>query len=203
MKSKYQGLQDSQFSVNLVDSAGTDPLSGESPMPAIRAQVPGCSVYLIEDDQDLRRNLSLLLTARGFSVSGCGSAESFYRDFAVKPASVVVLDIGLPGEDGLSICRHLRTHFPLIGLIIVSARGMHEDRIAGLQDGADAYLVKPVEVDELVLGINRLADRHLAASALAAPVPAAPPAGYPTHTPAPKAAWRPCHLLRRGKIPHR
>ena len=118
-----------------------------------------CHVFLVEDEDSLRQDLSFLLQHRGYQVTGCASAAEFYRHFAVKPASVVILDIGLDGEDGLSICKHLRSHNPLLGIIFLTARGLRDDRVHGLMTGADAYMVKPVELDELCLTIDRLEDR--------------------------------------------
>lgn len=118
-----------------------------------------CHVFLVEDEDSLRQDLSFLLQHRGYQVTACATAAEFYRHFAVKPASVVVLDIGLEGEDGLSICKHLRSHNPLLGIIFLTARGLRDDRVHGLMTGADAYMVKPVELDELCLTIDRLEDR--------------------------------------------
>ena len=124
----------------------------------ITPQTTSCHVFLVEDEHDLRKDLSFLLEDHGYKVTACASAAEFYREFAVRPASVVVLDIVLGGEDGLSICKHLRTHNPLQGIIFLTARGMKDDRLQGLMTGADAYLVKPVEFDELCLTIDRLAE---------------------------------------------
>lgn len=118
-----------------------------------------CHVFLVEDEDSLRQDLSFLLQRRGYQVTACATAAEFYRHFAVKPAAVVVLDIGLDGEDGLSICKHLRSHNPLLGIIFLTARGLRDDRVHGLMTGADAYMVKPVELDELCLTIDRLEDR--------------------------------------------
>ncbi|MDZ7813282.1 MAG: response regulator transcription factor [Ideonella sp.] len=118
-----------------------------------------CHVFLVEDEDSLRQDLSFLLQHRGYQVTACATAAEFYRHFAVKPASVVVLDIGLDGEDGLSICQHLRSHNPLLGIIFLTARGLRDDRVHGLMTGADAYMVKPVELAELCLTIDRLEDR--------------------------------------------
>jgi DNA-binding response OmpR family regulator len=76
---------------------------------------------------------------------------------------VVVLDIGLTGEDGLSVCQYLRTHDPQIGIIFVTARGLRSDRLTGLEVGADAYLIKPVDLEELTLILRRLGQRLLTA----------------------------------------
>jgi DNA-binding response OmpR family regulator len=103
---------------------------------------------VIEDDSDLLEIAVDYLHAKGYSAWGCESAEAFYRRFAVEPAEVVLLDIGLPGEDDLSVARHLRT-LTNLKIIMISSRGEEAQRRAGLATGADRYLIKPVILDEL------------------------------------------------------
>lgn len=129
-------------------------------------------VAIVEDDPDLLDSILEFLRAQAYPAWGAGSAEAFYKRLAVESADVVVLDIGLPGEDGLSICQYLRTHDQRIGIIFVTARGLRDDRLTGLEAGADAYLVKPVDMDELVLLLKRFGQRGALADA------------------APSAAWR-------------
>ena len=118
-----------------------------------------CTIAIVEDEEVLREELSFQLRHHGFAVEAFETAAQLYRHLSVQRNSIVVLDIGLDGEDGLSICRHLRSHDSQIGIIFVTARGLHEDRLAGLSAGADAYLAKPIDVDELVLHLNRLVQR--------------------------------------------
>lgn len=135
------------------------------PTDQIITRHTNCPIYLVEDEDSLRHDLCFLLQAKGYQVTACASASEFYRQFAVRPAGVVVLDIGLEGEDGLSICQHLRAHDPLLGIIFLTARSLRDDRVNGLMIGADAYMVKPVELDELCLTIDRLEDRRQVALA--------------------------------------
>lgn len=114
------------------------------------------TIAVVEDDIDLLANTLDYLKSDGFDAWGCTSAESFYKQFAVQAAHILVLDIGLPGEDGLSMVEHLR-HLQNIVLIIVSARAAVEDRVAGMNAGADRYLVKPVNFTELVANIEAAA----------------------------------------------
>ena len=121
----------------------------------------------------LREELSFQLQHKGFKVVAFADAAGLYRHLATQPLAVVVLDIGLPGEDGISIAKLLRGHNPLMGLVFVTARNLRDDRLEGLAAGADAYLIKPV--DELELLLLRLLDRHQhAATALLAQSPQAP-----------------------------
>lgn len=117
-------------------------------------------MYIVEDEEVLRNELCFVLSRSGFSVEGVATATELYRRLAVKNAAVIVLDIGLDGEDGLSICKYLRGHDPSLGIVFLTARGLRDDRITGLVAGADAYLVKPVEIQEIVLVIERLMARR-------------------------------------------
>lgn len=121
-------------------------------------------VAVVEDDADLRDNMLEYLQVQGYPAWGVGNAEDFYRRFAVDVVDVVVLDIGLPGEDGISAARHLR-ELPNLMVIIVSARDALEDRLAGLKAGADRYLVKPIDLAELVANIEAVGRRPATISA--------------------------------------
>jgi len=115
-------------------------------------------IYLVEDDDDLREELLVGLTEQGFVVHGFDGAGPFYKAYAAKPADIVILDVGLEGEDGLSIATHLRTS-QSVGIIMATGRGSVDDRIDGLSTGADAYLVKPVDIRELAATIQALSSR--------------------------------------------
>jgi DNA-binding response OmpR family regulator len=110
-------------------------------------------IAVVEDDCDLRELTVEFLQDKGYTAWGFESAEAFYRHLATHPVDVVVLDIGLPGEDGLSVARHVRT-LPHIRIIIVSARVSEADRRAGLLAGAERYLIKPIILDELAHSIE-------------------------------------------------
>lgn len=116
-------------------------------------------VALVEDDSALRDELSFQLRHRGFQVVAFADAYGLYRHMATNRVAAVVLDIGLPGEDGLSIARLLRGHDAQLGIVFLTARAQREDRLTGLQMGADAYLTKPADLDELVLLLQRLLTR--------------------------------------------
>lgn len=116
-------------------------------------------IALVEDDQDLLQSTEEYLVHAGYRVWGAGSAEVFFRRFAAEPVDVVVLDIGLPGEDGLSVAALLKGN-PTVAVIILSARDALEDRLAGLHAGADRYLVKPINLAELVANIDAVVNRR-------------------------------------------
>ena len=98
---------------------------------------------IIEDNPDLLDELLAWLGYRGFEVWGTRSAEAFWRQLHSHPVDIVLIDIGLPGEDGFSVLSYLHElgHY---GLVVVSARGQQQDKLQALSLGADAYLIKPV-----------------------------------------------------------
>ena len=140
------------------------------------------SVAIVEDDADQLHSIEEFLGDAGYRAWGVGSAEAFYRRFMAEPADVVILDIGLPGEDGLAVANLLRDK-PEVAVIILSARDSLQERVEGLRAGADRYLVKPVNLLELVANIDAAGHRlALARGSAAAPAPA------PVPVP-PAAAW--------------
>lgn len=108
---------------------------------------------VVEDDEDLRNNTAQFLVSQGFTVWTADSAESFYRQMVITPTDLVIVDLGLPGEDGLSLVSHLHA-YGKHAVIILTARGESADRITGLETGADYYFVKPVDLFELAAGIR-------------------------------------------------
>lgn len=115
-------------------------------------------IAIVEDDADQRESLQLWLTLKGYAVWAVESAELFYSQSARQPVDILIIDLGLPGEDGLQTIRHLRQSVRH-GIIITSARSRTIDRLEGLGVGADYYLVKPVVPEELLLCIESLWQR--------------------------------------------
>jgi len=121
-------------------------------------------VYLVDDDGDFREEIVFGLSRIGLDVHGFHSAAALYRAYAVRPSDIVIIDIGLEGEDGLSIASHLRASGS-VGIIMATARSSVDDRVDALQKGADAYLVKPIDLRELaatVFALNQRLNRHRA-----------------------------------------
>jgi DNA-binding response OmpR family regulator len=116
-------------------------------------------VAVVEDDEDLREEVVFNLKDEGFLVTACVDGESLDHVLDDMPIDVTVLDIGLPGEDGLSIARRLRRRLPMMGIVMLTARTARSQRIEGLEEGADAYLGKPADMRELALTIRALARR--------------------------------------------
>jgi two-component system, OmpR family, response regulator len=105
-------------------------------------------VLVVDDDPDIRSMLAEYLGAHGYEVATVDSGAAMRDALAVRVPDVVLLDVGLPGEDGLSLARHLRDHHP-VGIIMVTAAGEVVDRIVGLEMGADDYVAKPFDPREL------------------------------------------------------
>ena len=113
---------------------------------------------IIEDNADLLDELLAWLGYRGFEVWGTRSAEAFWRQLHSHPVDIVLVDIGLPGEDGFSVLNYLHElgHY---GLVVVSARGQQQDKLQALSLGADAYLIKPVNFAHLAETLTALGAR--------------------------------------------
>ncbi|MFZ5757852.1 MAG: response regulator transcription factor [Pseudomonadota bacterium] len=116
-------------------------------------------VTVVEDNTDLREEVVFHLRHAGHEAVGVPDSTGLDHTFSLRSPEVVLLDIGLPGEDGFSIAARLRRSHPDIGIVILTARGLIEDKLHGLHAGADAYLVKPVDMRELVAVVASVSRR--------------------------------------------
>ncbi len=128
---------------------------------------PSPQLLVVDDDANLRALLLRYLGEQGFAVAGVADGVEMDRYLERHPVDLLVLDLMLPGEDGLSIARRLRASRNL-PIIILSARGEEVDRIVGLEVGADDYLPKPFSPRELLARIRAVLRRQ----APVAPAPA-------------------------------
>lgn len=128
-------------------------------------------ILLIDDDVRLRDLVQRYLTEQGFVVDAYEDASRLDARLQRNRPALVLLDLMLPGEDGLAICRKLRAQGDNIPIIMLTARGDDIDRIIGLEMGADDYLAKPFNPRELLARINAVLRRHKEPSALSAPLP--------------------------------
>ncbi|WP_367347346.1 response regulator transcription factor [Stenotrophomonas bentonitica] len=167
-------------------------------------ELEGLQVWVVEDDPELLALLLDDLAWRGAAVRGLGSAEALYRALLSDRCDIVVLDVGLPGEDGYAVASHLRASAS-IGIVMLTGRGDARDMALGLTQGADLYLVKPPDMDVLAAGLLSLRRRLPAASIAATPPAPAPLArwqladdGWTLH--APTAATLPLTAMERGLL---
>lgn len=116
-------------------------------------------VAIIEDSADLLDELQAFLRHRGFATWGVRSAEAFWRQLHADPVDIVLIDIGLPGEDGFSVLEYLH-QLGQFGLIVITARGHQQDKLQALSLGADFYLIKPVNFSDLADTIHALGARR-------------------------------------------
>jgi len=117
-------------------------------------------ILVVDDDARLRDLLTRYLAEQGFEVRAIPDARELDRRLQRDPPHLVVLDLMLPGEDGLSICRRLRGGGENVPIIMLTAKGEDVDRIVGLEMGADDYLPKPFNPRELVARIHAVLRRH-------------------------------------------
>jgi two-component system phosphate regulon response regulator OmpR len=129
-------------------------------------------VLVVDDDAEVRGMLVEYLSTSGYEVSAAADGAAMREALARSRPEVVLLDVNLPGEDGLSLARFLREHHDL-GIIMVTAAGEVVDRIVGLEMGADDYVAKPFDLRELRARLKSVMRRVQGRSA----APAAAPAG--------------------------
>jgi len=116
-------------------------------------------VGLIEDNADYRTEVVFHLRRAGLEIVLESDGIGIDAQLANCPCDLLVLDLGLPVEDGLVIARRLRQQRTGLGIVMLTARGSLDDRLTGLEEGADAYLVKPVDMRELVATLHSVQRR--------------------------------------------
>lgn len=123
-------------------------------------------LFLAEDDAVLADALLTRLHQLGFEVCYRSDGLAAQQVLLAEHFDAVILDIGLPGQDGLKVLRNVRVHQPALPILLLTALDSMEDRVAGLDAGADDYLVKPFEFPELEARIRALLRRHRASDPL-------------------------------------
>lgn len=114
---------------------------------------PHPRIAVIEDDSELRECIIEYFNSLNYPIWGVNCVEDWYQKIESSRVDVLILDVGLPGVDGLSLARNLSQTKDII-IIMLSGHGTQDDRLSGLQNGADRYLVKPVEMLELRANID-------------------------------------------------
>ncbi|HET9700656.1 MAG TPA: response regulator [Burkholderiales bacterium] len=129
-------------------------------------------ILIVEDDRDVRAMLREYLSEHGYDVAEAGSGAEMRAALQQRVPNVILLDLKLPGEDGLTLARHLREHHNL-GIIMVTGQGDVVDRIVGLEMGADDYLAKPFDPRELLARLKSVLRRYQVSPEARNPAPAA------------------------------
>jgi len=111
-------------------------------------------ILIVDDDAEIRNLLSKYLLKNGLRVSAAANGRAMWQALEAGRIDLIVLDLMLPGEDGLTLCRTLRAKSSDIPVIMLTARGEETDRIVGLEMGADDYLAKPFSARELLARIK-------------------------------------------------
>ncbi len=116
-------------------------------------------LLIVEDDNHIAEGLKLNLTLQGYAVDIAPDGVSGLRKWKAGRPDLIVLDVMLPGIDGLAVLQSIRLEDERLPILILSARGSSEDRVKGLSEGVDDYLSKPFNLEELLLRVERLLTR--------------------------------------------
>jgi len=116
-------------------------------------------IIVVEDHEALREVTVSALQDMGHKVRGIACAETLNQELQTDCPHVLILDLNLPGEDGISLARRVRKVHPEIGIIMVTARNQLGDKLTGYDSGADIYLTKPTSIEELSAAIQALSRR--------------------------------------------
>ena len=117
-------------------------------------------IIILDDEAELRALLQRYLGSNGLTVRSVENAEQLDRLLAREPFDALILDLMMPGEDGLSVCRRLRVRGETIPILMLTAKGDPVDRIVGLEMGADDYLPKPFDPRELLARLHAMLRRQ-------------------------------------------
>src|SRR3954452_2882088 len=130
--------------------------------------MPEAAILVVDDDAPIRRMLDRTLSAEGYAVETAADGGEALAAVERSTPDLVVLDVGLPGVDGLAVSRRLRARGLAVPVLLLTARDSVPDRVAGLDAGADDYLVKPFATEELLARVRALLRRGKAPEELLA-----------------------------------
>jgi len=116
-------------------------------------------ILLVEDDRDLASGLQQALQNDGFAVNHVATGSAALAAIETEAPEIIILDIGLPDIDGLTVLKRLRKGHPRLPVLLLTARTSIDDKVAGLDSGADDYLAKPFEMEELLARLRVLQRR--------------------------------------------
>jgi two-component system response regulator PhoP len=123
-------------------------------------------ILIIEDEIDIQTQIRRHLETEGYRVDVAGNGEEGWYYASEYPVDAAILDLGLPGLSGLEIIRRLRRQGNALPILVLTARGRWQERVEGLETGADDYLVKPFQMEELSARLKALVRRTLGAPQL-------------------------------------
>ncbi|MBU7577428.1 MAG: response regulator, partial [Flavihumibacter sp.] len=118
------------------------------------------SILLVEDEENLHEALKLNLELEGYEVSSAYDGLSAVKAVQQEYFDLVILDIMLPGMDGLTVLESIRIQHNEVPILILSAKNSSADRVTGLKKGADDYLTKPFNLEELMLRVHKLIQKN-------------------------------------------
>jgi DNA-binding response OmpR family regulator len=152
--------------------------AASTPCPGDRAVPAQTSLLVVDDEPELRQLLAEYFGKQGFVVDSAADAASARQRFAAAaPPAVAILDVHMPGEDGLSLARWIRAAHPATGIVMLTTVAEAMDRVIGLEIGADDYVPKPFELRELLARVKSLLRRLAPATATATADAGTAPAG--------------------------
>lgn len=121
-------------------------------------------IYLLEDDDNIRKLVCYALSRENFEVKGFAAPSEFWREYNTEKPDLLLLDIMLPDEDGLSILKKLRSSDDKTAVIMLTAKDSEFDKVTGLDLGADDYIAKPFRMSEFISRVNAVLRRYGGAS---------------------------------------
>src|SRR6218665_2690553 len=118
------------------------------------------SILLVEDEENLQEALKLNLELEGYEVASSYDGAAALKSFGQEHFDLIILDVRLPELDGISVCETIRLTNPDVPILILSAKNSSADRVLGLKKGADDYLTKPFNLEELLLRVLKLINKN-------------------------------------------
>ena len=118
------------------------------------------NIVVVEDHQDLRELTCMALANKGHHVLGLSCAEELEDAVKGSAVDVFILDLNLPGEDGISLAKRIRQAYPLVGIVMLTARSQAKEKVQGYESGADLYMTKPVDFEELCAALRGFVRRR-------------------------------------------
>jgi len=118
------------------------------------------NLLLVEDEESLRETLSMNLDMEGYEVNAVDTGMKALNAIKNEYFDLIILDIMLPEMDGITICENIRVQNNQVPILFLSAKGSSEERVQGLKAGGDDYMVKPFDLDELLIRIEKLIDKN-------------------------------------------